>query len=338
MKLPRPRTPLNPSRRADIAAFHRVDDDRELGQFIPLHYHGQMLADQRRVSAFHEAIAKLVPEGSHVVELGAGTGVLSFFASHRARRVTCVERVPHVAAAARRLLAANGAADKVTVGECDARSFVPDEPADVLICELLHVALLREKQTEVVAGFRARHEAQFGRAIPRIIPEASILAIQLVYQPYDFHGYHAPVPLFSEPGSIHVDTVEMGAPEIYALAEYTRDIPGTIDVDGCLRASRDGTVNAIRFITKNVVGILVDELRSVDWHSQYMSLPLPRPIAVAAGDRVRVTFQYETGGSIESLGTSLQAELASDARESESTDVEGDELDDVCDAAVGDSE
>jgi hypothetical protein len=41
---------------------------------------------------------------------------------------------------------------------------------------------------------------------------------------------------------------------------------------------------------------------------QYMSIPLPRPLAVNAGDRVRVCFQYETGGSIESLISSLQAE------------------------------
>lgn len=343
MKRQLPRTPLAaPSRRADVAAIHRVDDDRELGQFIPLHYHGQMLADERRMSAFHEAIAKLVPEGSHVVDLGAGTGVLSFFASQRARRVTCVERVPHVAAAARRLLAANGVADKVSVVECDARSFMPDEPVDVLICELLHAALLREKQTEVVADFRARHEAHFGRPISRIIPEASILAAQLVYQPYDFHGYHAPVTLFSEPGSIHSNTVEMGTPEVYAMAEYLRDIPQTIAVDGYLRANREGTVNAIRFITKNVVGILIDELRSVDWHSQYMAVPLARPVAVAAGDRVRISFQYETGGSIESLSASLQAELACDADESPEEPVEIDAeyetQDEVRRAAAGDEE
>lgn len=297
------------SRLAEIAPLHRVDEDIHLGQFIPLHYHGQMLADERRMSAFQEAISKLVPEGSHVVELGAGTGVMSFFASKRARRVTCVERLPHVAAAARRLLAANGAADKVTVVEGDARSFLPDEPADVVICELLHVALLREKQTEVIAGFRARHQAHFGRGIPRIIPEASILAVQPVYQPYDFHGYHAPVPLFLEPGSVHADTIEMGSPEVYAIAEYLGEIPGSIAVDGSVVATRAGNINALRFITKNLVGIFPDEGRSADWHMQYMSIPLGRAVAVQPGDQLRISFQYETGGSIESLMTSLQSEL-----------------------------
>jgi type I protein arginine methyltransferase len=295
---------------AHVSPLHRIDDTAHLGQFIPLHYHGQMLSDEGRMSSFEEAIAKLVPEGAHVVELGAGTGVMSFFAARRARKVTCIERLAHVAAAARRLLAQNGVADKVTVVDGDARTFMPAEPADVVICELLHAGLLREKQTEVVAGFRARHEQHFGRAIPRIIPEASILAVQPVFQPHDFHGYHAPLPLFFEPGSVHSNTIEMGPPEIYCFVEYLGEIPSSIAVDGTLPVLRSGMVNALRFITKNVVGIFVDEGRSADWHMPYMSIPLPQPVAVAAGDQVQLSFKYETGGSIESLMSSLTAGLA----------------------------
>jgi type I protein arginine methyltransferase len=294
-------------RLAAVAPLHRIDDTAHLGQFIPLHYHGQMLCDDARMSSFEEAIAKLVPEDAHVVELGAGTGVMSFFAAKRARKVTCIERLAHVAAAARRLLAANGAADKVTVVNGDARTFLPDEPADVVICELLHAALLREKQTEVVASFRARHERHFGRSIPRIIPEASILAVQPVFQPYDFHGYLAPVPLFLEPGSVHSNTVELGPPEVYSIIEYLGEIPSSIAVDGTLTVTQSGTVNALRFITKNVVGIFVDEGRSADWHMPYMSIPLPQPVSVLAGEPLRLSFKYETGGSIESLMSSLTA-------------------------------
>jgi type I protein arginine methyltransferase len=303
------RSPV-PRSLANVSPIHRIDDTAHLGQFIPLHYHGQMLSDEGRMSSFEEAIAKLVPEGAHVVELGAGTGVMSFFASRRARKVTCIERLAHVAAAARRLLAQNGVADKVTVVDGDARTFMPAEPADVVICELLHAGLLREKQTEVVASFKARHEQHFGRAIPRIIPEASILAVQPVFQPHDFHGYHAPLPLFFEPGSVHSNTIEMGAPEIYCFVEYLGEIPASIAVDGTVTALRSGTVNALRFITKNVVGILVGEGRSADWHMPYMSIPLPQPIAVAAGDQLQVSFKYETGGSIESLMSSLTASIA----------------------------
>ena len=180
-----PKGPRRP--KASGASARRARDDDELGQFIPLHYHGQMLADERRMAPFHEAIDRLVPLGSHVVDLGGGTGIMSFLAAKRARRVTLVERLPHVAAAARRLLLANGASDKVTVVQADARRFVPQEAADVVICEMLHAALLREKQIQILECFKAHHQARFGRRVPRIIPEATLLAVQPVFQPLTAH-------------------------------------------------------------------------------------------------------------------------------------------------------
>ena len=294
-------------RRAAAVPLHHVDDDANLGQFIPLHYHGQMLGNEQRMAPFHEAIEKLVPVGSHVVELGGGTGVMSFLASKRARRVTLVERLPHVAAAARRLLIANGVSERVTVVEADARHFVPDRPVDVVICEMLHASLLREKQVEVLKIFKARHRELFGGPLPRILPEATLLGAQLIFQPYDFHGYYAPVPLFFEAGAAGVSTVEMSAPRVYATVEYSGPLAELYVVDEDLTVERSGTVNALRFITKNVVGIFASEGRSADWHMPYMSLPLPHPLTVQVGDAVHIRFQYEPGGSIESLQSSLQA-------------------------------
>lgn len=298
-------------RSVDISPLHRVDEDAYLGQYIPLHYHGQMLSDEQRMAPFHEAIDKLVPPGSYVVELGGGTGVMSFLASRRARKVTLVERLPHVAAAARLLLSKNGVADKVSVVEADARNYVPEEPVDVVICEMLHTALLREKQIEVLTRFKARHEARFERRVPRIIPEASLLGVQLIHQPYDFHGYHAPVPLFFEAGTGAGSTVEMGLPALYSLIEYTGDLPETFPVDALLTADKPGAVNALRFSTRNAVGVFVAEKRTADWYMPNMSLPLPHPISVKAGDRLRIRFQYDAGGSIESLQSSMQASLVS---------------------------
>ncbi|HEY5960887.1 MAG TPA: methyltransferase domain-containing protein [Polyangiaceae bacterium] len=294
-------------RKLGVSPIHRVDEEAQLGQFIPLHYHGQLLANEQRMAPFREAIEHIVPLGGHVVELGGGTGVLSFFAAKRARRVTMVERLPHVAAAARRLLAMNGVSNTVTVVEDDARNFVPDEPADVVICEMLHSALLRESQIEVIQQFQLHHEAQFQTRVPRVIPEATILAVQPVYQPYDFHGYHAPVPFFFEAGAIGTPTIEMGQPYIYSVLEYAGEVGDSFALDDRLIAERDGTINALRFITKVPVGLFQDEMRSVDWHLPYMCLPIPIPIKVQIGDSIRVRFQYEAGASIESLMSSLQA-------------------------------
>ena len=55
-----------------------------LGQFIPVHYHHNMLMDQNRMHSFKSAIHYSVFPGAKVLELGGGTGVLSFFAAQKA--------------------------------------------------------------------------------------------------------------------------------------------------------------------------------------------------------------------------------------------------------------
>jgi hypothetical protein len=66
-------------------------DSSYLGQFIPLHYHHNMLMDARRMRGFKSAIDYMVPEGGKVLDLGGGTGVLSWFAALKADKVWCVE-------------------------------------------------------------------------------------------------------------------------------------------------------------------------------------------------------------------------------------------------------
>ena len=57
-----------------------------LGQFIPVHYHHNMLMDQNRMHSFKSAIYHAVKPGMKVLELGGGTGVLSFFAARTRRK------------------------------------------------------------------------------------------------------------------------------------------------------------------------------------------------------------------------------------------------------------
>jgi type I protein arginine methyltransferase len=170
---------------------------------------------------------------------------------------------------------------------------------------MLHVGLLRENQIEVLQHFKAQHEAKFGLKIPLVLPEAAILAVQPIFQPYDFHGYFAPVPLFFEAGAM-TNTVEMGPPLLYSTLEFAANLPDSFAVDHPLLIDRTGSVNALRFVTKVPVGIFADELRSVDWYMPYMSLPLSTPVDVEAGCEIALSFQYDAGGSIESLQSSIQ--------------------------------
>jgi predicted RNA methylase len=79
----------------------------ELGEYIPSVYHFNMLADDVRMSAFKEAISRSVRKGSWVLELGCGTGVLSFFAAKAGAQVLCIARNPELVEQARTILRTN---------------------------------------------------------------------------------------------------------------------------------------------------------------------------------------------------------------------------------------
>ncbi len=146
-----------------------------LGQFIPLQYHHSMLMDANRMDNFKAAIDHVVFPGAKVLELGGGTGVLSWFAAGKAAKVYCVEMNLEMVTEARKLLAKNPNGDKVHVIHANAFEYLPPEPVDVMICEMIHVAMLREKQVELVESFKRRYLEKFGGPLPIMIPTDSMV-------------------------------------------------------------------------------------------------------------------------------------------------------------------
>lgn len=287
----------------------RPNERHLLGQFIPLHYHYNMLTDQARMAGFKGALEQVVPQGGKVLELGGGTGVLSFFAARNAAKVWCVEHNPELVAAARRILALNDGGDKIEVVEADAMNYLPPEPVDVVICEMLHVGLLREKQVEVIASFKKRYQARFGGALPTFVPEASIQGLQPVQQTFDSHGFYAPVPFFQQPDAVQDKTRELAPPSLFQTVDYAKELPAECAWDGSLTISEAGVLNALRFVTKNVLAIVLSEGKTIDWFNQYLILPLEESVEVAAGDTVAVRFAYKPGAQIEDLAASLSVRL-----------------------------
>lgn len=273
----------------------------ELGQFIPCVYHYNMLTDQVRIDAFREAIALAVPPGSRVLELGGGTAVLSFFAAQRAAKVWCVEKNPEMVHEARRILTMNPGGERVEVIEADAFDYLPPEPVEAVICEMLHVGMLREKQIPVIESFKRRYREKFGEALPRFVPEAFIQAVQPVQQSFDFDGYYAPTAFFQLPFPEQPRTVDLAAPAVYQLACYSEPLPVDCSWEGEIALERGGLLNALRFITKNVIAVDEAARHTVDWFNQYLIVPLDEPLEVEAGQRVAIRFAYRPGDRIAAL-------------------------------------
>ena len=273
-----------------------------------MQYHFHMLGESARMQGFQEALRRVVPLGGRVVELGGGTGALSFYAAERAAKVWCVERQSDLVAKARALLDRNGRAARVEVVEADAMAFLPPEPVDVVICEMLHSALLCEQQWRVLSSFKERYLAQFGPPLPRMVPEATVLGVQPVRQDFDFFGYQAPIAVFQPPGESR-RTHALGASQPYAIVQYSTATDSGLAFEGVIELEDRGELNALLFVTNNALAVLESEGASINWRNQDLVLPLAHPIEVRAGDSVRLRFSYQAGADIPDLEDALEVSL-----------------------------
>jgi predicted RNA methylase len=175
------------------------------------------------------------------------------------------------------------------------------------MCEMMHVGQLRERQVEVIGGFKRRYTDRFGETLPRFLPEACLQAVQPVQQDFTFHGYAVAAPQFQDPFSVQPRTVELAPPQIYQQFFYDEQLPDECAADIVCEIERPGWVNAIRIITKNVLAAHLAPPRTVDWMMNYLVVPLVHPIFAEQGQNMRITFSYRPGDQIHVLAASAEA-------------------------------
>lgn len=128
--------------------------------------HALYLSDARRVRAYRTAIGRVVRPGDRVVDLGAGTGILSLMALRAgAGHVTAIERGP-VIRLARAIARENGVNGRVSFVRADSRRVRLPQRADVLVTETMGNLGVGEGMLEATADARLR----LLRARARIVP------------------------------------------------------------------------------------------------------------------------------------------------------------------------
>lgn len=131
--------------------------------------HRTMIRDRVRTEAFQHAINTVVRPGDVVLDVGAGSGILSLFAARAgAARVYAVERTP-IAGLAEQLAAANDLADTVTVIHGDVTEIDLPEPVDVIVSEWLGGFGIDEGMLPPVIAARDRWLKPGGVMIPHTV-------------------------------------------------------------------------------------------------------------------------------------------------------------------------
>lgn len=128
--------------------------------------YGDMIADGVRMTAYRDALARAIEPGDTVLDLGAGTGILSLLACQLgAGKVYAVEPSDALAVA-RQLAQDNGCADRIEFLQASSFDVRLPAPVDVLVSDLRGVLPLHGAHIPAIVDARRRLLAPGGVQIP----------------------------------------------------------------------------------------------------------------------------------------------------------------------------
>jgi len=272
-----------------------------------LEIHRGLLQDEIRTNAFREAIRRAVSPGSVVLDLGAGSGILSFFAYEAgARRVFAIDAT-HTADLASFLSRQLGYSDRIQVFHERSTKVEVPEPADVLVTETLGAFAFDERILSSVIDARARLLKPDAVIIPRrvdlyLVPvdDASIYERSVSWwtsRPYGFDL--SALAVFASNivfvGNVGRDSF-LATPAMVIAADLATiaspDVAGSVH----FTAARGGRMYGFAgwFRATLVDGIeLSNEVPGTNW--EHVFLPLQSPILIEAGTAIDVDLESNDG-------------------------------------------
>ncbi len=259
-----------------------------------------MMADRVRMDAYRKAIFDVVREGDVVVDLGAGLGILSFFAIQAgAGKVYAIEKMDsiHLAEEVARI---NGLDSRMVFIKENSKDVELEERADVLISETLGSFALEENTLEFTIDARKRFLKEGARMIPERLklwlapvyapetyermefwrdihgidfsPAREELLRKLIVTDIDQKGLLSPPKVFGE-----VDLYRVEDPVVKGKVEFEVMKPGTLHgFGGWFRV----------WLTRDIWIDTSPSSPPTHWKQAFF--PLRKPIRVKLGDRVSI--------------------------------------------------
>ena len=153
---------------ADIS-YNAGNHDYYFGSYSHFYIHEEMLKDKIRTESYQKAIENNPEDFKDkiVLDIGAGTGILSIFAARAgAKHVYAVENA-EIALFAREIVKKNGFEDKITIIKGKMEEIeLPVKEVDIIISEWMGYFLLYESMLDSVLFARDKYLAKGGKMLP----------------------------------------------------------------------------------------------------------------------------------------------------------------------------
>jgi SAM-dependent methyltransferase len=291
----------------------------------------RMVEDPVRYEAYKSALERTIRPGDVVLDLGAGTGIMTFLAlAAGAGHVYAVETNP-IVSCVRDIAKANGLASRVTVLVGDAR-LLPIPPVDVIVHDLRGATPLFRNGYKVVTDVRS----QFLRPGGRMVPLRDEISLALVGSP----AAHASVSGWQRRhGGADFEAVArlaaaapfrhpFRADELLTSGEQlaTVDYTGPFSPVVTMRSQQviekagfcDGVASWFRAVLADGVTFSTDPLSPEMIYGQAY-FPLLGRYEVAVGDRVEITMAGEGEAAVWVWGVTIHRPGRETVRENLST-------------------
>lgn len=126
-----------------------------MSRFDP-HFHIRMLTDVVRMQAYQKAISQLDLENKVVMDIGAGLGVMGFFAALRARKVISLEQNEGTCRHGRRIAQALGIKNLEYFNTSSFKYVSDGEPVDLVVTETMGFLGFEEGLVEICFDLKNR--------------------------------------------------------------------------------------------------------------------------------------------------------------------------------------
>lgn len=284
-------------------------------RFRVIDYHRELLADETRTNAYRDAILRIVRPGDVVVDLGCGSGILSFFACQAgASHVYAIDQT-RAADMASFLAKRLGFADRISVLRQESREVELPQRANVLITETMGVLGFDEHIAGHVRDARERLLVPDARIIPGRV-SACLVPVELD------HHYEQHINFWSEPhygfdlskmrtfatnssffAHIHTRAHLAEPAEMFSIDLYS----GATEASGRaqITTKRGGVVHGFgAFFEAHLAdGVVLTnrDARTTSWSQGFF--PLEMPVTVPRGATIDVELHTDDGKSWRWSGT-----------------------------------
>lgn len=259
------------------------------------------LIDIDRTVAFKSAIENTVRPGDVVVDMGAGSGVLSMFAAKAgARKVYAVEIDRNYIETLRHTFQANGLGDKIEVINVDVRKLVLPEKVDVIIGEMIATGLIEELQVPAM-----NRVLKYAQPDVRVVLSRYKALVDLVHSNDQYYDCQFKVVRYEYPDMKRLRSTSYSKAHTVFDLDFTRRVSRRqVEGDFQISIEKAGVVNAIRLRGQTTFfdGSVLGATYAYDYP---IILPVDE-LHVAKGDVISLRLAYRLCGGMQTLSYSAE--------------------------------